>query len=228
MVLLLKSSLLLSACLGLAIAAAVPRYDEFEWEQGMINRRSNVDIKAELETDDKGAIGGKCASIMVVFARGTTEVAPLGTIVGPPLEDALMAMAGKKDVKVMGVDYPADVAGFLAGGDAGGSNMMAQMVKATVKSCPKSKVAMVGYSQGGQLVHNAAAELDASTAARVSSAVIFGDPDFPKPIPKIAENKQKVFCAKGDAICQGQALILPPHLSYGSDTPAAAEFIMAN
>ncbi|KAK7520528.1 cutinase precursor [Phyllosticta citriasiana] len=196
----------------------------------MITRRANVDIRAEVEEDNRGEISkGKCASLMVVFARGTTEVPPLGTIVGPPLQTALEAMMEKKkDVMVMGVDYPADVAGFLEGGDANGSTMMAAMTREMVKSCPKSKVAMVGYSQGGQLVHNAAAQLDTAVAAKVSAAVVFGDPDFPKPVPNIAPEKQKIFCAKGDAICKGEAVILPPHLSYGSDAEAAAQFIMAS
>jgi hypothetical protein len=35
---------------------------------------------------------------------------------------------------------------------------------------------MSGYSQGGQLVHNAAAQLPASVTANVAAAVIFGDP----------------------------------------------------
>jgi hypothetical protein len=35
---------------------------------------------------------------------------------------------------------------------------------------------MSGYSQGGQLVHNAAKILPASTMAKVNSVVIFGDP----------------------------------------------------
>jgi len=35
---------------------------------------------------------------------------------------------------------------------------------------------MSGYSQGGQLVHNAAKLLPVSTMAKVSSVVIFGDP----------------------------------------------------
>lgn len=35
---------------------------------------------------------------------------------------------------------------------------------------------MAGYSQGGQLVHNAAAQLPASVTAKVAAAVIFGDP----------------------------------------------------
>lgn len=35
---------------------------------------------------------------------------------------------------------------------------------------------MAGYSQGGQLVHNAAEMLPAATASKVAAAVIFGDP----------------------------------------------------
>lgn len=50
------------------------------------------------------------------------------------------------------------------------------MVSTAVTNCPDSKVVMAGYSQGGQLVHNAAKMLPAATAAKVSSAIIFGDP----------------------------------------------------
>lgn len=42
--------------------------------------------------------------------------------------------------------------------------------------CPDTKVVMAGYSQGGQLVHNAAKMLPASTTSKVMAAVIFGDP----------------------------------------------------
>jgi hypothetical protein len=35
---------------------------------------------------------------------------------------------------------------------------------------------MAAYSQGGQLIHNAAKQLPSSTMAAVSSVVIFGDP----------------------------------------------------
>lgn len=45
-------------------------------------------------------------------------------------------------------------------------------------SCPSTKVVMVGYSQGGQLVHKAASMLPAQTMANVSSVVIFGDPSM--------------------------------------------------
>jgi cutinase len=50
------------------------------------------------------------------------------------------------------------------------------MVTASLNNCPNSKVVMSGYSQGGQLVHNAAILLPAATIAKVNSVVIFGDP----------------------------------------------------
>lgn len=50
------------------------------------------------------------------------------------------------------------------------------MIDKKVKECPSTKVVVSGYSQGGQVVHNAAKLLPASTMAKVSSVVIFGDP----------------------------------------------------
>jgi cutinase len=55
----------------------------------------------------------------------------------------------------------------------------ASLVQSVVSQCPNTKVVMSGYSQGGQLVHNAAKLLPAATMARVSSVVIFGDPGKP-------------------------------------------------
>jgi cutinase len=50
------------------------------------------------------------------------------------------------------------------------------MVSNVISTCPNTKVAMSGYSQGGQLVHNAAKLLPAATMAKLNSVVIFGDP----------------------------------------------------
>lgn len=154
-------------------------------------------------TGNNKAAGG-CAPMMVIFARGTTEPAPIGTVAGPPLMQALSAAVGPGNVAMQGVPYPADIPGFLAGGDPNGSKMMyvssniilpnvrsltfyhrASMVKSAVTNCPNSKVVMVGYSQGGQLVHNAAKMLPADTMANVNSAIIFGDPGKQTPYRSI-------------------------------------------
>jgi predicted esterase len=70
------------------------------------------------------------------------------------------------------------VQGFLAGGDANGSKLMAQLVGQAQTKCPNTKVVISGYSQGGQLVHNAAKILNATTAAVVSSGKVL-PPMFP-------------------------------------------------
>lgn len=73
-------------------------------------------LRARLNTD---------GTAKVIFARGTTEAPPIGTVAGPPLQAALKTALGGKSLSFQGVDYPADIPGFLAGGDAQGSKTMA-------------------------------------------------------------------------------------------------------
>ncbi|KAK7722883.1 hypothetical protein SLS57_004736 [Botryosphaeria dothidea] len=172
-----------------------------------------------------GGASSSCKPIMVIFARGTTEVGDLGTVAGPPFQTALNAKFPGQ-VSMQGVPapaYPADVPGYLAGGSATGASKMAEMVKDAATNCPDARIIMSGYSQGGQLVHKAGAQLDSQTASRVAGAVIFGDPDNPKPVENV--QNLKVFCAAGDLICAGQPVILAPHLSYGANAGAAADFV---
>ncbi|KAJ7080516.1 cutA, cutinase A [Mycena epipterygia] len=166
-----------------------------------------------------------CSDVIVIFARGTTETAPIGTIVGPPLEAALTSALGGKSLTFTGVDYPADIAGFLEGGDPAGSTTMAQDVTNAANSCPNAAIVSSGYSQGGQLVHNSAKQLSSSVAARINAVVIFGDPDNGQSVQGIPSGNLDVICHVGDDICLGGDDILPAHLTYGADTPAAAAFI---
>lgn len=55
-------------------------------------------------------------------------------------------------------------------------NIRAQLAQQALSQCPDTKVVLSGYSQGGQLVHNAAKLLPAKTAGKVAAAVTFGDP----------------------------------------------------
>jgi cutinase len=87
---------------------------------------------------------------------------------------------------------------------------------------------MSGYSQGGQLVHNAAKQLPAATMAKVSSVIIFGDPDNGEAVAGISQSKVQVNCHAGDNICQHGDLILVPHLTYADSATKAAAFVVAN
>jgi hypothetical protein len=70
--------------------------------------------------------------------------------------------------------------------------------------------------------------LSADDAAFVSSSVIFGDPNNGKPVGAVPAGQTKIICAAGDLICAGQAVILPPHLSYGANANQAAQFVVSN
>ncbi|THU97353.1 alpha/beta-hydrolase, partial [Dendrothele bispora CBS 962.96] len=88
-----------------------------------------------------------------------------------------------------------------------------------------TKIVSVGYSQGGQLVHNSAKLLPANVQSRINAAVIFGDPDNGQPVAGVNKANTKVICHNGDNICDGGALILTPHLTYDQDATSAAKFI---
>ncbi|KAF5374188.1 hypothetical protein D9758_004595 [Tetrapyrgos nigripes] len=182
-----------------------------------------------------------CADVIVIFARGTTEVAPIGSTVGPALQAALgIALAPRGlSLSFRGVDYPANIAGFLAGGDPQGSRTMASdswkltnklylKITNAINSCPNARVVSSGYSQGGQLVHNSARLLSSSIVSRISSAVIFGDPDDGDAVAGVSSSRTLVICHNGDNICEHGVLVLPPHLNYQPDTPTAAAFIASH
>ncbi|CAK5275273.1 unnamed protein product [Mycena citricolor] len=188
-----------------------------------------------------------CADVMVIFARGTTEAPPIGTVAGPPLQSALTSAlrSSGKTLSFAGVSYPADVPGFLAGGDPQGSKTMAADLTNAANSCPKAALVTVGYSQGGQLVHNSAKMLSSTVSSRIKAAVIFGDPDNGTAVAGVSAANTKIICHTGDNICAHGDLILPPHLyvvspselmrmgltalfrTYGQDASSAAAFIVS-
>lgn len=170
-----------------------------------------------------GLQGGACANMIVVFARGTTERGNVGTIAGPPFFQALSAQVGG-NLEVQGIEYPADVPGFLAGGDANGSQEMATLTQQAITNCPNSAVIMSGYSQGGQLVHNGAAMMPAEMTAKVAGVVIFGDPLNGQAVQGVDASRTKVICHNGDNICEGGNQIRRAHLTYGNDADEAATF----
>lgn len=108
-----------------------------------------------------------CRAVTLIYARGTTQDGNIGASgdVGPLFMNNLSALVGADQLAVQGVDYPASIFGFLEGGDPEGSQTMADLVALANIQCPSTKIVMSGYSQGGQLVHNAAALLESNTAA---------------------------------------------------------------
>jgi hypothetical protein len=122
-----------------------------------------------------GKYTSRCATNIVIFAKGTIESGELGITVGPALKYALTGTSWI----VVGVPYTADVPGDYCLGLPGG--MVAKdMLNQAAQKCPSSKIFLSGYSQGAMVAHNAVAYADPEAKARV--AVNLSRSSFPWPV----------------------------------------------
>ncbi|RAH83192.1 cutinase-domain-containing protein [Aspergillus japonicus CBS 114.51] len=184
---------------------------------------SSTDSSSGLSSSTQNGVTSNtgCKELTFIFARGTTEMGNMGSVVGPEVASALQSLTGNK-VTVQGVDYPADWAGNMDLGASGGPKM-ASLVKQALSQCPNTKVVLGGYSQGSMVVHNAASSL---SAGQIQAAVLFGDPLKMTSVGKLASSKVKEFCATGDPVCENGVNVMA-HLSYGSDAQTAAQFLVS-
>ncbi|KAH0000569.1 cutinase, partial [Aureobasidium melanogenum] len=159
-----------------------------------------------------------CKKVTFIFARGTTEMGTLGSIVGPGLASALIKDTGS--CAVQGVDYPADAAGNANMGASGGPKMAALATQA-LKQCPDTKIILGGYSQGAMVVHNALGSIDGSKIAAVTA---FGDPMNGQSFKGVDDSKVVRYCGSSDFVCDltGKTQGTGSHLSYGSNLAEAA------
>ncbi|KAF8171580.1 cutinase [Mycena galopus ATCC 62051] len=189
-----------------------------------------VEIR-QAANDTENQLSGACRPVTFIFARGTGESGNVGTDVGAPLIADLRAALGTANIAAQGVDYAADVLGYLEGGDPAGSKTMASLINQAASQCPSTQIAIGGYSQGAQLVHNAASMLSATVTARIAAVVLFGDPDrvgrstLP-PVGTVPAANVDSFCHNEDIICTGSGGATQ-HLNYNLDAPAASSFIVA-
>lgn len=86
-----------------------------------------------------------CGDLTVIFARGTGESAPIGSLVGPQLKSALASALPGKNINFTGVTYAADIAGYLNHGDAKGSIEMARLLNNAAVNCPHTPLVTSGY-----------------------------------------------------------------------------------
>ncbi|KAH8659140.1 cutinase-domain-containing protein [Tricladium varicosporioides] len=170
-----------------------------------------------------------CSSMAIIFARGTAEPGNVGILTGPPFFAAIAAyMNGTNQLAVQGIDYPADVAGFLAGGSQKGAEKMASLINSTMTKCPNTPILLSGYSQGAQVVHLATASLPPSTTSKIASVILFGDPKNGTALTGIDATKVMTFCHTKDDICKGGNQLSLSHLNYSSDANAAAMFALGS
>ncbi|ETS82604.1 hypothetical protein PFICI_04480 [Pestalotiopsis fici W106-1] len=188
-----------------------------------VNGTSNFLSTIKGETLEKCA---GCPSVAVIFARGTSEPGNMGFLAGPPFATALQHYFNGTRLAIQGLEYPASIAGFAAGGSSEGAEKMAAFVSATREACPDAKIVLAGYSQGAQVVRKACASLGADVAGKLSSVVLFGDPGNGTAVPGVGADRVFTACHQGDRICARGSAVLPEHLTYSMDAPAAALFAM--
>ena len=83
--------------------------------------------------------GTPCRAVTVIFARGTTQEGNVGTpdSEGPTFFNAIASrLGGTSKLAIQGVTYPANIIGFLAGGDAAGATTMFNLINTV--SCEPS------------------------------------------------------------------------------------------
>ncbi|KAI5801245.1 cutinase, partial [Geopyxis carbonaria] len=122
-------------------------------------------------------------------------------------------------------NYPADIPGYLAGGSRNGARNMVSQVARAVSQCSGNRVFLIGYSQGSQVAHLAAADILSSQYGVINCGfVFFGDPNKGNPLPGPHNN---VFTIRniGDLICEGIPLPIGTHLTYQTEAPRAAGWI---
>ncbi|KAK5634236.1 hypothetical protein RRF57_009950 [Xylaria bambusicola] len=219
------SAVLALASLAIATPITIP--------EGEVVARSEFVERQLTGATENDLVGGDCRDVIFIFARGTTEIGNMGTIVGPGVADQLKKRVGSQRVAVQGVDYAALVStNFLPGGtDATSEAEMKRLFNLADTNCPNSQIVVGGYSQGGAVVHRAMEDLSQTVINKVQAVVLFGDSQKRidgNQVPGFPTEKTKFFCDGGlDQVCNGvlSAAVLPPHLSYGSVAVEAGNFL---
>jgi cutinase len=189
-----------------------------------------------------------CASVEVVFARGTFEAPGVGAT-GQAFVDALNTRLPGKTVDVYAVNYPASLDfGQAADGIVDASNK----IEAIAASCPNTKIVLGGYSQGAAVAGYTTTDtvpagfalpagitgaMPPAIAPHVAAVVLFGTPDTwflnladhnapPITIGQLYTAKTLQLCATGDPVCFPGGLERAAHSSYKDNGMAdqAADF----
>lgn len=146
----------------------------------------------------------------MIVARGSTEAVGLGRI-GVVAGNVSELVPGSS---VDAVVYPATFDAYFAS-EGTGVLAMTAMINEYTAACPESKIALIGYSQGGQVamdvvcgtsetLFNVTADLSDALAKNVVAVVTFGDPSHMSGMPWNAgtSNNTGIFQRNNTAACE--------------------------
>lgn len=109
---------------------------------------SELELAVRQSSTEEGLrFGIGCGDVILIYARGSTEVGNMGTIVGPGLARALDRRLLTRDLTVQGVNYAALLStNYLPGGtDIISENEMKSMLRLAHTKCPNSQIVVGGY-----------------------------------------------------------------------------------
>ncbi len=136
-------------------------------------------------TDATRAANGSCANLIVIGALGSTQNPDLNSGVGTEVRlttDRLIRLVHARSAKTVGleaIDYDSAAAASLdayLAHTAEGATMMTSRLREIARACPDSRFALLGFSQGAQVVHGAAAHMPSELARRVALVAMIADP----------------------------------------------------
>jgi len=179
-------------------------------------------------------IGGvDCSKTLVVGLRGSGEPATAGEGMGNLVGAVFSNLAGRGkrveavDKKVLST-YPAAPVSDVVRNPKGyydsvvkGKNLVLNEVRERIGNCgaARTKVALIGYSQGAMAVGDAIEQMNTAQRGMVKGVALFGDPRFTPfingaglaltvgiagiraPYPSGVGARTKSFCNPGDPIC---------------------------
>jgi len=184
----------------------------------------------------------KCADLIVLGARGSDQSATKNFGAGTEVKASVTAMAGRlhdrsaATVRLVGIPYPAASGPAYTANVFTGVDHALKLLTTLGKACPDSQFGLVGFSQGAQIVHGAALELNRTQIRRVVLVAMIADPrrnptdqiagwsygaatpgpgklGAGTPIPKALRSRAISFCAEKDEICNWPSGGYSGHLS---------------
>ncbi|MDR7278502.1 cutinase family protein [Catenuloplanes atrovinosus] len=179
-----------------------------------------------------------CADVEIIGARGTTERPGLGVVLTPLAQQ--MTRELPQTVRTTALDYPANF--NYAASVRAGVTQLREDIAATAEECPDTRLVLMGYSQGADVVGDTLARLDDDLAGNVASVLLFGDPTFTRGedfnvtdgtrqgvFPRGAgaldgfADRIQSYCNRNDRFCQS-GTSLAAHIDYAGFRDDAIAF----
>jgi acetylxylan esterase len=152
-----------------------------------------------------------CPPSHLIVARGSTEPPGPGLLI--TLADKVMAMNPGTTMET--IVYPATLENY-ENSAANGTQAVQQQLTSFVQKCPSSKIAMMGFSQGAQIMGDALgggglqglsrfnAPISRAVSNLVTAMVMYGDPRH------VVDAPFNVGTATKNGVCLGS--VVPAHL----------------